>query len=92
MAMKQELKPVLHQPRLDTVLMVEEAIQEHSGELGKFQLWKKLPRSPMYQTYLAVLDYLEYSNKIAFDKKGKIGWIFCPKVYKKFRDNKSLGR
>ena len=92
MIFKQELKTVLHKPRLDTVLMVEETIKENSGECGKFQLWRKLPRSVMYQTYLVVLDYLEYSNKIAFDKEGKVAWIFSPQIHKKFKDNKKLRR
>ena len=97
MALKQELKTeretkIGHQPRLDTVLMVEGTIQKHSGEYGKFQLWRKLPRSVMYQTFLKILDYLEYSNKIAYDKEGKVGWIFSPIVYKKFRHRKDLKR
>ena len=81
-----------HYPRLDTVLMIEKTINENSGEFGKFQLWRKLPKSTMYQTYLKVLDYLEESNKIAFDKKRKIAWIFQPKIYKKFKDRKDLKR
>ena len=32
---------IMHQPRLDTVLMIEETIEEYSGEYGKFQLWKR---------------------------------------------------
>ena len=85
-------KSILYQPRLDTVLMIEKAIKETSGEFGKFQLWRKLPKSVMYQTYLAVLDYLEYSNKIAFDKHGKVGWIFCPEIFKKYINRKDLRR
>ncbi|MFC1690602.1 hypothetical protein ACFL0W_00350 [Nanoarchaeota archaeon] len=91
MSSKQELK-ILHQPRLDTIMMIEETIKEHGGELGKFQMWRKLPKAVMYQTYLTVLDYLEYSNKIAFDKKGKVGWIFSPNIYKKFKSNSKLKR
>ena len=72
--------------------MIEKTINENSGEFGKFQLWRKLPKSTMYQTYLKVLDYLEESNKIAFDKKRKIAWIFQPKIYKKFKDRKDLKR
>jgi len=75
---------ILHQPRLDTVLMIEETIKKHSGEFGKFQLWRQLPKAVMYQTFQVVLDYLEYSNKIAMDKEGKLGWIFSPKLYKKY--------
>ena len=46
----------------------------------------------MYQTFQKILDYLEYSNKIAYDKEGKIGWIFSPNVYKKFSKRKDLKR
>ncbi|MBI2545955.1 hypothetical protein HYV81_02135 [Candidatus Woesearchaeota archaeon] len=81
-----------HQPRLDTVLMVEDAIKERSGEYGKFQLWRSLPKSVMYQTFLKILDYLEYSNKIAFDKEGKVGWIFNPELYRKYSVRKDLRR
>ncbi len=83
---------IAHQPRLDTIIMVEEGIKENSGELGKFQIWRKLPKSVMYQTFLRILDYLEYSNKIAYDKDGKVGWIFSPNVYKKFSNRKGLKR
>ena len=83
---------IMHQPRLDTVLMIEETIEEYSGEYGKFQLWKKLPRSVMYQTFLRVLDYLEYSNKIAIDKECKLGWIFSPKIYSDFIKRQGLKR
>jgi hypothetical protein len=93
MALRQEFKAekefkIGHQPRLDTVIMVENAVMEHSGEYGKFQLWRKLPKSVMYQTFLKILDYLEYSNKIAYDKEGKIGWIFSPGIYNKYGKRK----
>lgn len=90
--MSQESKVILHQPRLDTVLMIEKIIRENSGECGKFQLWRKLPKAVMYQTFLTVLDYLEYSNKIAFDKEGKLGWIFTPNLYKEYKTRKDLRR
>ena len=82
----------VHQPRLDTVLMVEETVKKHSGEFGKFQLWRKLPKSIMYQTYKTIIDYLEYSNKIAFDKAGKLGWIHSPKLFQEYINNKELKR
>lgn len=97
MTLKQEFKTERetkrsHQPRLDTVLMVENAIRQHSGEYGRFQLWRRLPKSIMYQTFLKILDYLEYSNKIAYDKEGKVGWIFSPNAYKKYSKRKDLKR
>jgi hypothetical protein len=58
--------------------MVEETIQKHSQECGKYQLWKKLPQKMMYQTYLVILDYLVASNKIMIDKDGCILWTYNP--------------
>ncbi|MDP7494652.1 MAG: hypothetical protein QGG26_16930 [Candidatus Undinarchaeales archaeon] len=71
---------VIHFPRLDTVLMVEEFIEEHSGEYKKKALWEHLPKKMMYQTYSLILDYLSNSNKIAYDQEGKIAWIWNPKL------------
>lgn len=71
-------------PRLDTVLMVEDFIKKHSGEYGKYQLWKKLKNKVMYQTYLVILDYLLYLNKIVIARDGRIVWIWNPKLVRKY--------
>lgn len=68
----------LRYPRLDTVLMVERFVQKHDGEFKKKQLWEKLPKRMMYQTFCVVIDYLLYSGKISVDAEGKIGWIYYP--------------
>lgn len=81
---KMTRKSILHSPTLESVLMVEKTVQKHSGEFGKYQLWKKLPRKMMYQTFQVILNYLFESNKIAIDQKGKIGWIWDPEGIKKF--------
>lgn len=60
---------VLHEPKLDTILMVEKAIIEASEYPTRTKLWKSLPRKMQYQTFKRILDYLEASGKIAFDKK-----------------------
>ncbi len=57
---------VLHEPRLDTILMVEKAIIEGEDEYTKTQLWKRLPKRMQYQTFKRVLDYLEASGKIIY--------------------------
>lgn len=72
-------------PTLDTVLMVERVIEENSGEYNRTELWKKLPRQVMWQTFLVVLEYLESINKIAVDREGKIGWIWNQKLAQKLR-------
>lgn len=60
---------VLHEPKLDTLLMVEKAIMDADEYLTRTELWKSLPRKMQYQTFKRVLDYLEASGKIAFDKR-----------------------
>ena len=70
-------------PRLDTILMVEKAIQKHDSYLKKKQLWLKLPKKMMYQTYSTIIQYLVISRKISIDAEGKIGWIYYPDVLKK---------
>ena len=50
---------ILHSPTLESVIMVEKTIQKYSQECGKYQLWKKLPKKMMYQTFQLILDYLD---------------------------------
>ena len=66
---------ILHYPQLDSILMVEKAIIEMKNYPTRMQLWKSLPKKMQYQTFKLILDYLEKSNKVMFDK-GKIIWIF----------------
>jgi len=75
---------ILHYPRLDTVLMVEEFVREHSGEFKKRQLWEHLPKKMMYQTFCVTLVYLEESGKIAIDREGKVAWIWNPELVRTF--------
>lgn len=74
---------ILRFPRLDTILMAENFIQKHDGEFTKKQLWERLPKKMMYQTFQVIIAYLMDSNKISIDAKGKIGWIFYPESSKK---------
>jgi len=83
-------KSVIHYPRLDTVLMVEESIKEHSGEFRKKALWENLPKKMMYQTFCTIFDYLLQSGKIAVDKEGKIAWIYNSELVKKYMEREEL--
>ena len=66
--------------------MVEKTIKKYSQEYGKYQLWKKLPKKMMYQTFLTVLDYLEHSGKIMIDPRdGIVFWTYNPKLLEKLR-------
>lgn len=60
---------VLHEPQLDTILMIEKAILDAEDYPTRMELWKSLPRKVQYQTFKRVLDYLEASGKIAFNTK-----------------------
>ena len=73
---------VLHSPTLDSVIMVEKIAQKFSQECGKYQLWKRLPKKMMYQTFQVILDYLEKSGKIMIDKEGCVIWTYNPKMIK----------
>ena len=81
---------ILHYPQLDTVLMVEEFIREHSGEFKKKALWQKLPKKVMYQTFCVIVDYLLESGKIAVDGHGVIGWIWDPEGVKRYLNRRHL--
>ena len=41
--------------------------------------WQKLPKQVMWQTFLAALDYLEYSGKILIDEEKHPIWIWAPR-------------
>ncbi|MGB7788851.1 hypothetical protein [Methanoregula sp.] len=80
----------VHSPQLDTVLMVESFIKEHSGEYKKRALWENLPKKMMYQTFSVIIGYLQDSGKIATDAEGKICWIYNPELIKRYLDNADL--
>ena len=76
---------ILHSPTLESVIMVEKIIQKYSQECGKYQIWKKLPKKMMYQTFQVILNYLEQSGKIVIDSDGCVIWIWDPEGIKKLR-------
>jgi len=58
---------------LGTIQMVENFIKEHSGEYGRYQTWKNLPKKMAYQLYKQALEYIMESNKVTEgkDEEGK---------------------
>ena len=88
--MRKPGNPFVRSPTLDTVLMVEKTIEEHSGEFNRTELWKKLPKKVMWQTFLVILEYLESINKIAIDREGHIAWIWNPTLLKKLMSRKEI--
>ena len=87
---KQSKNPFVRSPTLDTVLMIERAIEMHGGEFNRTELWKRLPRKVMWQTYLVGLDYLGSISKIASDKDGKIVYIWNPALAKRLKQRKEI--
>ena len=65
----------VHSPRLDTVLLVEDAIRNSKRDLTRTGLHRSLEGRVMYQTLKVILDYLEKSHKITY-AGNKIVWIF----------------
>ena len=84
------MRQLLRSPRLDTVLMVEEFIREHSGEFKKTHIWKNLPRKVMYQTFCVIFDYLLDSGKIIVSRQGVVVWIYNPELVKKYMNRSDL--
>ena len=74
-------KKELHSPTLASILMVESCLSKEEY-IGKYQLWKKLPKAMMYQTLQLILKYLEKSSKITI-LKSKIIVIKTKKATKK---------
>lgn len=60
---------VLHEPKLDTIMMVEKAILDAEEYPTRMELWRSLPRQVQYQTFKHILDYLEASGKIVFNDR-----------------------
>ncbi len=77
-------------PTLQTVLMVEKTIDKHSGAYKKTELFNKLPRKVMWQTFQVILEYLESIGKIAFDRDGFIVYIWSPALYEKYKNRPDL--
>ncbi len=82
--------PFVRSPTLDTVIMVEKHIEENSGEYNRTGLWKSLPRKVMWQTFLVILEYLEGISKIAFDKEGKIAYIWNPALANRLKGRRPI--
>lgn len=74
---------VLHYPRLDTVLMVEEVIKNAEVAISKSELQRRLPKQIMRQTLNVILDYLEERGVVMIGNKGVL-WVYneSPKMKK----------
>ena len=77
-------------PTLQTVLMVEDFINENSGEYKKTELFHKLPHKVMWQTFQVIVDYLESIHKIGYDKTGYVVYVWNPVFFKKIKNRPAI--
>ena len=85
-----QLNQIARSPTLQTVLMVEKFIDENSGEFKKTELFNNLPKKVMWQTFQVIMEYLENTMKIAYDKNGYAVYIWNPKFVARFRNKPEL--
>ena len=72
MMAKLKSKEMEHSPTLNTVIMVENTLEESVIKIP--ELKRQLPRQVNHNTLITILQYLDESNKIAIGIKG-ITWI-----------------
>lgn len=85
-----ETNEIARSPTLQTVLMVEKFIDENSGEYKKTELFNNLPKKVMWQTFQVIMEYLENSLRIVYDKEGHIVYIWNPELYEKIKNRPSI--
>ena len=85
-----ENNDVARSPTLQTVLMVEKFIDDNSGEYKKTELFKKLPKKVMWQTFQVIMEYLESIHKIAYDNEGYVVYIWNPELYEKVKNRPEI--
>lgn len=73
--MRAEQIQIMHSPTLNTVLMIERALQEAKEIIKIAELKRRLPKQVMHSTLLQILDYLQESGKILITTKGVV-WIY----------------
>ena len=83
-------KTVLHYPRLDTLLKVEDIIKKAKEPLSKNEVDRRLTKQIMRPTMNVILNYLEESGKIAILKEGII-WIYKEDITIKLRNKLAKG-
>lgn len=81
-----ETNDIARSPTLQTVLMVEKFIEEHSSEFKKTELFNNLPRKVMWQTFQVIMEYLEKSYRITIEKDGIVTYIWNPKLLEKVKN------
>ena len=69
---------------------VEKFIKDNSGEYKKTELFNNLPKKVMWQTFQVVMEYLENSLRVAYDREGYVVYIWNPEFVKRFKNRPEL--
>jgi len=77
-------------PTLETVGNVEDSINKYSGKYTQREIWNKLNKKVMWQTYKLIIAYLQDINKIIIDKEEKLVYIWNPSLARKYGERKRL--
>jgi hypothetical protein len=85
-----ETNKIARSPTLQTVLMVEKFIEENSGEFKKTELFNKLPKKVMWQTFQVIMEYLESSLRVVYDKEGYAVYIWNPAFYERIKNRPAI--
>ena len=85
-----ETNGIARSPTLQTVLMVEKFIDDNSGEYKKTELFNKLPKKVMWQTFQVIMEYLENSLRIVYDREGYVVYIWNPEFYEKIKNRPQI--
>lgn len=85
-----QIQKILHYPRLDTILSVEEILKKAKQPLSKNEIDRRLKKKIMRPTLNLIFAYLEESGKIIFLKEG-ILWIYKKDISKKLRTKVEKG-
>jgi hypothetical protein len=81
---------ILHYPRLDTILKVEDLLKKSLEPISKNEIDRRLDKKMMRPTLNVILKYLEDSGKIAILKEGII-WIYKEDISNKLKDKLGKG-
>ncbi len=73
--LKKKSVRVIHYPRLDTVLMVEDLLKKSEAVVSRNEIMRRLPKKMIRQTLNVILYYLEDGGKVYISKKG-VSWVW----------------
>lgn len=77
-------------PNLQTIFMVEKFLEESDEYMKQAELFEKLPKKMMWNTFKKIIDYLQSINKIMIEDDGRIVYIWNPKFTEKIKNRPNI--